>query len=487
MEEYPSIVKDTLRVLSARKYHLDRGEVRGRPLFESLDEVAIVYYAIKNSDISKVARIIGYEVPALWRVVKKIEEEFKVSYWDTKESKIVTITINPKELLDRVEDMIKPKGKRIVQSVIDSNVIQEFIKNPVKKTKTGKVRHYTKSEVRSTIRHISDVASRVDKDKDIFEKYGLEVTNNPDIWASNRDYEKVIYEIIDRIAHEKYSDPIGVKSCKAKYFMMFRRIQAFSNWFEGEIGASKRRSKPIPHTIWYSDYLKLKEYLLNSNDKEYRALWGIIALHINTGAREGYESVEHELERLEVRGIKVDKSINDIDLDEDIVTTSLVGLKWDKVTVKDGKITSIEIYESKTEKVWLCLGIWLDRDLEQYLLKVREFALSKGIRSVVKSILMYEGVRFRNGKYSVGAFERWYSSRVKEVTKTVLGIKFTPHRLRSSHVSILAEFGVPLELSCSDSGFGVGWEDLGTAVHYYLRFSRHKVEEYFNRILQQIK
>jgi hypothetical protein len=140
IEELPSVVRDTLRTLSARKYSLDRSNVKGRPIFESIDEIAVVYYAVKNCDISKIARIINYEIPALWRVVKKIEEEHKISYWDTKESKIVTVTISPEELLDRVNELIRPRGKRIIAAVTDSAIVQEFVRNPERISKTGKVK-----------------------------------------------------------------------------------------------------------------------------------------------------------------------------------------------------------------------------------------------------------------------------------------------------------------------------------------------------------
>jgi hypothetical protein len=265
--------------------------------------------------------------------------------------------------------------------------------------------------------------------------------------------------------------------------MAFRKIPQFRTWFEGEIGAVKKRVKPIPETLWYNDYLKLKEYLLSSNKNGNRALWSIMSLHITLGCREGYDSLKLELERLEAKGVKVDKSLSEIDLDDDLVNSSLIGLKWSRITVKDGKITSIEIYESKTEKTWVLLGIWLDKDLEKYLLKVREWALANNIKSVVKSILLYEGIK----KTTVSAFREWYQNKIAKVTKEVLGKELTPHRLRSAHVSILAEFGVPLELVCSDSGFGVGWEDLSTAVIFYLRFSRQKVDEYFKRISELTK
>jgi hypothetical protein len=45
----------------------------------------------------------------------------------------------------------------------------------------------------------------------------------------------------------------------------------------------------------------------------------------------------------------------------------------------------------------------------------------------------------------------------------LLGLGFTlvPHDMRRSHISILAELGVPLEIAVSGHmDFGVGWEDL---------------------------
>ena len=45
--------------------------------------------------------------------------------------------------------------------------------------------------------------------------------------------------------------------------------------------------------------------------------------------------------------------------------------------------------------------------------------------------------------------------------------------MRRTHISVLAELGVPLELAVSDKlPLGVGWDDLKTAVLFYLRFSK---------------
>ena len=76
---------------------------------------------------------------------------------------------------------------------------------------------------------------------------------------------------------------------------------------------------------------------------------------------------------------------------------------------------------------------------------------------------------------TVGEFRDWYSDLLKKVSK-MLKLNFTlkPHDMRRSHISILAELGIPLEYALSGNlDFGVGWEDVSTALIYYLRFSRY--------------
>jgi len=485
-ETLPSVVRDTLLRLQARKYQLDRSGVRGRPLFESVEEVAITLYAIEQSDISKVARVIGYEVPALWRVVQKAKEG-KVSYWDVRENRIKTVQMSYEELMKVAEDLLRPKAtKRILKSVTDSAVVQEFIRNPERISKSGKLKIYTPSQVRATISRINEIAWFIEEGKarDVFERYGLAETNNPDVWASNPEYERALSEIIQRYCYERHTDVVRRRRCQYGVMSAFHRLKPFRGWFKGEMGTVRKASRPIEETLWLSDYLRLKQYLLSSGKGEERALWAIMALHITTKAREGYDSVARELERRSTVTGEALKSIYEVDLDDDIVNTSLIGIKWDKILVKDGRIVDIEIYESKTETTWHLYRIWLDKDLEDYLLKVREWALAQGIKSVVKSILMYEGVNRR--KWSVGSFAEWYEKRVKETCEKVLGKKITPHRLRSAGVSILAELGVPLEAACAFQGFGVGWEDLTTALHFYLRVARGTIEEYFARIEERL-
>jgi hypothetical protein len=69
-----------------------------------------------------------------------------------------------------------------------------------------------------------------------------------------------------------------------------------------------------------------------------------------------------------------------------------------------------------------------------------------------------------------------------------LPFKLVPHDMRRSHISILAELGVPLEIAVSGHmDFGVGWEDLKTAVVFYLRFSRYVKQKVMEQINQRKK
>jgi integrase len=111
-------------------------------------------------------------------------------------------------------------------------------------------------------------------------------------------------------------------------------------------------------------------------------------------------------------------------------------------------------------------------------MKIREFAEKNNIKSVVKSILHFHGIKIN----SLEAFEKWYQNKVRALSNILdLDYKLNPHRLRASHISILAEFGVHLEYIVLDLGFGVGWEDLNTARIFYLRIS----EELKSRVLRE--
>jgi integrase len=196
------------------------------------------------------------------------------------------------------------------------------------------------------------------------------------------------------------------------------------------------------------------------SDSEFLIPW----LHITTAAREGWGSED-------VESLKQD-------LDE--VKTSLIGLKWENLEFTGGTPV-LKIYENKTRSWWRCDLTWLDAEVAEYFIK----KYYKPSGSIVKTLLGVE-------KLTVAEFAKWYYKLMKKISK-LLELPFTlkPHDMRRSHISILAELGVPMEVACAGLlDFGVGWEDLKTALVFYTRFSRYakaKIFESMNTRKQEIE
>jgi hypothetical protein len=177
------------------------------------------------------------------------------------------------------------------------------------------------------------------------------------------------------------------------------------------------------------------------------------------------------------------KDLRSIDLDHEIVETSLVGIKWDNVIFTQDNDIIIKVYESKTAETWTLSGCWLGEWFVRILKERHEYAKQHNIKSVVKTILAFYGINAT----TITAFERWYQSRTKRYTRKLLGVELTPHRIRASHISILYELGVPLELAAYKTGFGVGWADLSTAVDFYWRLTSQRIKEYMDRAKDLIR
>jgi Phage integrase family. len=173
----------------------------------------------------------------------------------------------------------------------------------------------------------------------------------------------------------------------------------------------------------------------------------VIWLHLVTGAREGWGS---EIVRLSE--------------DLDNVKTSLIGLKWEDLEFIADSII-LKVYEHKTQKTWRVDLKWLDPEIVPIFLKYRK---DKG--SIIKTLTKCKTVK---------EFRRYYEKLLEKISELLnLPFRLTPHDLRRSHISILAELGVPMEIAVSGlMDFGVGWEDLSTALIFYTRFSRYVKEK----------
>ena len=465
----------------------------GRPPFEAVEEVAIIYKLLKHKvSYGELGRYLGVSKVSVYRWSKAIEKGV-VPIYDPSKGVVVKRSVGVEELERIIKELSKARAKHHLRVVTDSKVLQEFVKRPIA-IQRSKKRFYTRKEVEETIKVFQLVADYIQKHQDELKvKYDREIPSNPDYWANNPSvFEDIVADIVMTICLEK--DPSqGVKynRCKARVFGGIKRVKAFRTWFQGLIGRVTNRIQPKEATLYLKDVYRLRENVENSGDVELEAFYWIAILHVTIGSREGWGSLKNKVEELRSQGVKLPKRYEkpySLDLDDEFVDSSLIGLKWKNTLVdpRSRRIIQVKIYERKTKKwaVAKYLDI-IDERLPQKLYEFYEYARNNNIHSIVKSIIKYYGV-VREKEVTVNWFKNWYSKwchRLKEMLQ--LPYTITPHRLRSAHVSILAELRIPLELVLDHNvGFGVGWEDLTTAKIFYLRFSASLVEDYLRNALQ---
>lgn len=483
VEELPSELKTHLFNVRDRIQNIIKSygsfQKYGKTPFDSKEELATIYYIVKEvTSYRDLAKYLNIQHVSVYRWVKAIESKGRIMI----AGKITEV--KPEELIELAREIIRPKARRWLKSVMDSAIVQEFVSNPVKRQKSSKHgMFYTKTQVKVTINVIDSLARFIEEHKDDVRRITKqEPTNNPDLWN-----EEFIRRVIDMYCVSRHRDSFDQHRCRRDIKLLLRRIPKWRDWFSGEIGTVRQVVRPKESTLYYEQYIRLKKMAMESDNNELKAFWLIAGLHIESGAREGWGSLENQLERLEAQGVKIKniRGIGDIDLDDELVNSSLIGIKWSKAKwTPDGRLAGFEIYEEKTKKYWNLNFAWLDEDIHKELEKVyNETAKPKNIDSVVKSILVHYGIRPPNGgKWTVEAFQKWYTKWVRKL-KELLNLPWdlTPHRLRSAHIAILAEFRIPMEMALSDSGFGVGWEDATTAVIFYLRFSKALVQDYLKQ------
>jgi hypothetical protein len=393
----------------------------GRPYLYNINEVATIYYVneILGVSLDRLANFIGVDKTSLYKLIQRIKTENKVSIYNPESKKVEVINVRPEDLINIVNERLEVKSKEKITDPFMSSIIKKFWESDVEKRSkiAGKPSLLT-------IRHKKEVMRVVQRLMNYFNEKGL--PSNPDLWEE-KEVEKALWEV-----YKEYPKV-------AEAMILLRRIPEWSTWFKGRIGAKTKRINPVSRVIFYKDYLRLREMYQKGElgESEFLTIW----LHLTIGCREGFATVSPSE-------------------DLDNAKSSLVSLKWDNLTkVEDTYI--IKVYESKTEKYWECDLSWLDPSVLPTFMK---YAKPSG--SIIKTITKLN---------TVGEFANWYRKVLEEVSKMLgLPYRLKPHDIRRSHLSILAELGVPLEIACSGSmSFGVGWEDLKTAYIFYLRFSKH--------------
>ncbi|MEM4744932.1 MAG: hypothetical protein QXX52_08160 [Ignisphaera sp.] len=464
----------------------------GLPYLESVEEIAVIYYLNVFMDIglNELSNFIGVDKTSLYKLKQRIDESGEVSYYDRSIGKTVKVKLTRDDVEKIVSELIQPTSKRDIKDLFESSVVQEFLKNPVRITKSGKYTTYSQTQIKDVLRMLSRIIEYI-------KKKGIDIPSNPDHWT--KEHEAKLAEVIYSICKEKYGgDEVKVRRCRYDSMTKIRRIQRFYDMkmFEGMVGAVTKTIKPVieKETIEdYETYLKLKKIYIDppknwseKDVRDYRAWFEIARLHILIGCREGYGSIYLEADRMKsiginnINGFNLDKVLS-MDLDDIAVVlgTSLLGLKWEDISFNP---FAVRIYERKTDEVWYLTYNWLDDDIPNMLINIKKSTENIVKHSVVKSILMYYNIDI---KTSVRNFAEWYRSRTKEYGKLVELKNLTPHRLRSAHISLLAYLGVPLEISVSkQSGLGVGWSDLATAVHFYWKLSQKRVQQYIQNAIE---
>ena len=420
----------------------------GRPYVEDIKEVATIYYVNNKLGIglNQIADFLGVDKTSLYKMIKRIEEEHRVAITNPSTRKVEVVEVTPDQLINIVEsEILQVQAKQRVADPFTSSIIRKFWENPVERqAKTSERLYYNEQEKRDAIRVVREIMNYILNNKQ-------EMPSNPDFWTR---------ELLIQIIQELWRDPYE-RYTKIK---LLRRIPEFRTMLKGLQGAYMRIVKGREKTtaLFYADYLMLKRAWKEGklSDSEFLVVW----LHITTGAREGWGSEE----------------VSSLKLDLDEVKTSLIGLKWENIEFIGGT-PILKIYENKTRSWWRCDLTWLDSEVSEYFIK--NYYREKG--SIIKALLQRENL-------TVIEFKRYYEKLMKKISKLLnLQYELKPHDMRRSHISILAELGVPMEVACGGlMDFGVGWEDLKTALTFYTRFSRYakaKIFESMNTRKQEIE
>jgi DNA-binding MarR family transcriptional regulator len=410
----------------------------GMPVFTNELQIACVLWVNDRTGLGlqQIAKMVGLDQTTLYKLKQKIEQKGMFNIYDPNTRSMVTIQKSYYDLLQLVEEKLQPKAKAMITDLLESAIIREFLSKEIPKRRKTKGHKSTLSpkDKQNTIRVVRRLIEYFAQNS---------MTTNPDTWQEG-DVEKALFEIYKG----DYS--------KIRIAMKFlRQVPQWGNWFSGKIGAETSYAKPIPRHITYEHYLRSRELWKEGklSDAEFLVIW----LHLTTGAREGWKTVT-QTESTPL---------------EDAVS-SLVGLKWEKL-YRVGDTWILEIYESKTAKYWTCDLSWLDAEPIEALLKYRK---ERG--SIIASI---------TGFKTVFEFRKFYEKVLAKVSKLLnLGFELTAHDIRRSHLAILAEFGVPLEVACGGlMDLGVGWEDLKTAYVFYLRYSKYAKQKVMETIQSRKK
>ena len=445
VNDLPKPVREVLYNLRDRIRELNKtyGSLSnwGRPFIYNELEGAVIIWAneVGGIGLNQLAYWLGVDKTSLYRIYKRVEREGRLAIYDKERNIVRSVAMSIQDAVDMVDKkLLEITAKHRIVDPMQSSVIKEYWEKPIRKRaiQKGHSELLSEKDKMRTIRIVKRIMEF------IADNYA-DIPTNPDFWEEDR---------ILQVLNDMVEKGVITKNQKRIFMIRLRQIPKFSTWFKGLMQATKKFRKPKETILtWdgsiYRAYLRLKEHL---DERD----WILVGLHIATGAREGWTRCRGK------------------DLDE--CKTSLAGIRWENIVFR-GKLRPdscvVSVYESKTDRWWDADLSWLDKDLCDALKKYRQ---SKG--NIWKTIL---------GVDSVAKLERYYSHLLRKI-EAILELpekSLTPHDMRRTSLSLKAELGIPLEQALlPQMPLGVGWEDLSTAVDYYLRFSGVTLEKLARRI-----
>ena len=120
--------------------------------------------------------------------------------------------------------------------------------------------------------------------------------------------------------------------------------------------------------------------------------------------------------------------------------------------------------------------VFVQAELKAAIKEIRSFVLRDQLRAGYRTDIFLPGPDGERFQYYA------YNKYLKENSKALLGREITPHALRHTHVSLLAENGVPLDVISRR----IGHEDSSVTRQIYLHITQ-KQKEKDNQIISEIK
>jgi len=119
-------------------------------------DIAVIWYIYKNyATYNEIAKELNVNPSSIYRLIKKIQNNKPIQVYDGKE--VRSVRISEPELWNVVQEMIEEKRHRQIQDIMESEIIQNFVKNPEKRQKSRKRLYYSKEQVNDVLKYVRQI------------------------------------------------------------------------------------------------------------------------------------------------------------------------------------------------------------------------------------------------------------------------------------------------------------------------------------------